>query len=187
MEPQHLISIGVAFLFAVSASASLVLSSSNKHDRISSRIRGLCNSFRGSEDSKRNDNIKKQIEHFFFRYQTIQKVQEKLYSAIREFIVAFCIYILMSFVVLADKYLVDYASLKISLMIFEVILGLLVAIFFVGGIFLIWKAAHLQVNESMEAHKTLKLEFEDIAPEIESRKIPESKTIVSRVKNLFQN
>ena len=167
IRPEHLISMAVAFIFVVSACASLIISANSKIDRISSRFRHACELWReqgttAANLNNRREYLKKQVDHFYGRYVVMQKVQRFLFDAIRMFIAAYFFYIFTSGFVVINMSFQDSVHPPMWLIAGIIITLSMITGLFIWGISLMLRAAHLQVKETADSHKTLEWERQDI-------------------------
>lgn len=167
IKPEHLIAMAVAFIFLVSACASLIISANNKIDRISSRFRCACESWRELDTNSANFQIRReylgrQIRHFYVRYEVLQKVQKIFFITICLFIGAYFFYIFASVFAVINMSSQDSTHPPTWLQTCIIVtLGLMTGLFIVG-IGLMLRAAYLQVRETANSHETLRWECKDI-------------------------
>ena len=161
MSPP-LIQIAAAFLVAIGACASLIISANAKHERLSRLFRAVCAEWRTAPEVRR-DNLRRQAEYFRDRYYVIREVQTRLFGALRSFVRAFYFFVGLGIAASAETYLARQPSPVQRWMEWSSIaLGLIIAGFFINGLVLMMRASGRQVEELSNSHRTLELEAEDV-------------------------
>lgn len=157
-----LVQIAAAFLVAIGACASLIISANAKHERLSRLFRAVCSEWRTAPDV-RQENLRRQAEYFRERYYVIREVQTRLFGALRSFVRAFYFFVGLGIATTAQAYLARLESPAQRLMEWASFgLGLVIAGFFTYGLVLMMKASGRQVEELSNSHRTLELEAEDV-------------------------
>jgi len=179
-----LVQIAAAFLVAISACASLIVSANAKHERLSRLFRATCTEWR-KEDSTRKENLRKQAGYFRERYYVIQKVQTELFRALRSFVRAFFFFVALAISVSVETYLAGGSRLTDWIGGASIILGLMIACFFVNGLRLMISASGQQLNELRDSHRTLECEAEDVFESSTKTTAPDQVSKPTRVPELI--
>jgi hypothetical protein len=161
MNPPF-VQIAAAFLVAIGACASLIISANAKHERLSRLFRATCTDWR-TASAERKDNLRRQAEYFRARYYVIREVQTRLFGALRSFVMAFFFFVGLGITASAETYLsAQQSQVQRWAGGASIGFGLVIAGFFVYGLVLMMKASGRQLEELKHSHQTLEAEAEDV-------------------------